>query len=89
MNFSQVKEQAKGNMGKCKVCPVCNGVACRSTIPGPGAKGAGDTAIRNYASWQRIRVNMDTICEPFEADTTFTMFGRKFKIGRASCRERV
>ena len=28
-------------------CPVCNGVACKNQIPGPGAKGVGDTAIRN------------------------------------------
>ena len=78
MNFSQVMEQARGNMGKCKVCPVCNGMGCRNTIPGPGAKGVGDTAIRNYQAWQRVRLNMDTICEPQDVDTTFTLFGREF-----------
>lgn len=78
MNFSQVMEQARGNMGKCKVCPVCNGQGCRNTIPGPGAKGVGDTAIRNYQAWQRVRLNMDTICEPQDVDTTFTLFGREF-----------
>ncbi len=43
--------------------PVCNGVACKNQIPGPGAKGVGDTAIRNYNKWADIRVNMDTLCE--------------------------
>ena len=38
----------------------CNGVACKNQIPGPGAKGVGDTAIRNYNKWADIRVNMDT-----------------------------
>ena len=48
MNYNEVMAQARGNMGKCKACPVCNGIACRNTVPGPGAKGVGDTAIRNY-----------------------------------------
>ena len=78
MNYSEVMAAARGNMGKCKACPVCNGLACRNTVPGPGAKGVGDTAIRNYEMWQRIRVNMDTLCPYGEADTRFTLFGRTF-----------
>ena len=78
MTYQEVMAQAKGSMGKCKACPVCNGQACRNTIPGPGAKGVGDTAIRNYDAWQRLRVNMDTLCPYGEADTAFTLFGRTF-----------
>ena len=49
MNYSDVLSNARQNIGKyCKACPVCNGVACKNQIPGPGAKGVGDTAIRNY-----------------------------------------
>ena len=33
--------------GFCRMCPECNGRACGNKIPGPGAKGIGDTAIRN------------------------------------------
>ena len=78
MTYQEAMAQAKGNMGKCKACPVCNGLACRNTIPGPGAKGVGDTAIRNYDAWQKIRVNMDTLCSCGDADTRFTLFGRTF-----------
>ena len=78
MNFSEVMEKARGNMGRCKACPVCNGLACRNQIPGPGAKGVGDTAVRNYEKWQEIRVNMDTLCKSGSADTGFELFGRKF-----------
>ena len=78
MNYNEVMAAARGNMGKCKACPVCNGVACRNTVPGPGAKGVGDTAIRNYEAWQKIRVNMDTLCPYGDADTRFTLFGRTF-----------
>ena len=78
MTYQEVMAQAKGSMGKCKACPVCNGQACRNTIPGPGAKGVGDTAIRNYDAWQKIRVNMDTLCPCGDADTSFSLFGRTF-----------
>ena len=63
----------------CKACPVCNGKACTSEMPGPGAKGTGTVAIRNYEKWQDICVNMDTICENGKADTSFEIFGRTYK----------
>ena len=46
MNYSDVLANARQCIGKyCKACPVCNGVACKNQIPGPGAKGVGDTEI--------------------------------------------
>ena len=78
MTYQEVLQQARGHMGACKVCPVCNGAACRNTIPGPGAKRMGDTATRNFDKWQQIRVNMDTLVPSREADTTFSLFGRTF-----------
>ena len=73
-------ENARTSMGPyCKACPVCNGKACTSQMPGPGAKGTGTVAIRNYEKWQDICVNMDTICENGKADTSFEIFGRTYK----------
>ena len=80
MTCQEVIEKAKGNIGPyCKACPVCNGKACRNQMPGPGAKGVGDTAIRNYDKWQEIRVNMDTITENTPVDTSLELFGQKFR----------
>lgn len=80
MNFQEVIEQARGSLGSvCKACPVCNGKACGNKIPGPGAKGVGDTAIRNYEKWQEIRVNMDTICGHETPDASLELFGKTFK----------
>ena len=59
--------------------PGYNGAACRNLMPGPGAKGIGDTAIRNYNKWKEIRINMDTIAENVSVDTSLEIFGRKFK----------
>lgn len=80
MTYDEVLKSARGNMGRyCKVCPVCNGAACKNQMPGPGAKGVGDNAVRNYQKWQEIRVNMDTIHENKPIDTSVELFGRTFK----------
>lgn len=80
MNYQEILENARTCMGPyCKACPVCNGKACTSQMPGPGAKGTGTVAIRNYEKWQDICVNMDTICENGKADTSLEIFGRTYK----------
>ena len=80
MTYPEVLANARECIGKyCKACPVCNGVACKNQIPGPGAKGVGDTAIRNYNKWAEIRVNMDTLCEGGTPDTHMELFGKSFK----------
>lgn len=81
MTYQEVIENARKNIGKyCKACNVCNGKACANQIPGPGAKGSGDGAIRNFDAWKKIRLNMDTICENGAVDTSFTLFGKKFDL---------
>ncbi len=80
MNYNEMLLQARSCIGSyCKACNVCNGRACRNQIPGPGAKGVGDTAIRNYDKWQEIRVNMDTLCEGREPNTSVKLFGKEFR----------
>ena len=77
MTYQEVLAAARTCSGpSCKACPVCNGRACGSTMPGPGAKGTGTVAIRNYEAWQNIDLNMDTICENKPVDTTFRFFAR-------------
>ena len=80
MTYGELLAQARENIGEsCKVCPVCNGLACKNRMPGPGAKGTGDVAARNYEKWQEIRVNMDTLTENRPVDTSCTLFGRRFR----------
>lgn len=39
MDYNEVLAQARTCMGPyCKACPVCNGLGCRNTVPGPGAE---------------------------------------------------
>ena len=81
MTYQEVLAQARTCSGPhCKACPVCNGLACKNTVPGPGAKGIGTGFIRNYQKWQELCVNMDTICENKPVDTTAQLFGREFAL---------
>ena len=42
MDYQNVIEQARSCIGPyCRACPVCDGRACKNTMPGPGAKGMG------------------------------------------------
>lgn len=80
MTYEEVLSNAKTCMGEfCKACPVCNGKACSNKVPGPGSKGSGTVAIRNYDKWQELCINMDTICENKPLDLTSEIFGRAFK----------
>ena len=49
MTYQELLETARTCSGPyCKACPVCNGRACKNTMPGPGSKGTGTVAARNY-----------------------------------------
>ena len=79
MTYQEILDHSRTQIGPyCKSCKICNGLTCKNTIPGPGAKG--DIAVRNYEAWQQIRVNMDTICENGPADTTFDFFGHRLAL---------
>lgn len=81
MTYQEILAAARTCNGPfCKGCDVCNGMGCRNTIPGPGAKGNGTGFIRNYQKWQEICLNMDTICENKPVDTTFDFFGTKLHL---------
>lgn len=81
MTYEEVLKEARTCMGPyCKSCPVCNGRACANAIPGPGAKGLGTGAIRNYQKWQELCLNMDTIGEGGPVDTGWEAFGKRFRL---------
>lgn len=81
MKVEQILQKSRENMNNlCKSCPVCNGRACRNTIPGPGAKGSGTVAIRNYDAWKNIYLVMDTICENTPVSTQMELFGHTFRL---------
>ena len=80
MTYEEAILAARGNLKLCHACPVCNGIACKNTIPGPGSKGTGTVAPRNYNAWQEIYLNLDTIAENRGVDTSLELFGEKFAL---------
>lgn len=78
MNYTDVLREAKNNMGTfCKVCPICNGIACRGVIPGPGGKGLGLGFTRNYEDLRKVELEMDTLYQDEPIDTSWEIFGQK------------
>lgn len=79
MNFEEVRLKAKENIGiYCKACKVCNGIACKGVIPGPGGKGSGDVFVRNYNELRNVKIEMDTIFEKKDIDPSIEIFGKRF-----------
>lgn len=81
MTYDQLLTAARSQIGPhCKACPVCNGQACKNAIPGPGAKGSGTVAIRNYQAWQDILLNLEPISSNAPVDTRFSWLGETYEL---------
>ena len=80
MTYNEVQSLARGQMGYCHSCPVCDGLGCKNTIPGPGSKGSGTVFHRNYEAWQHVMINMDTIGNAGKTDTSLELFGETFDL---------
>lgn len=79
MTYQEVLENARKVLQpKCRVCPECNGVACKGEVPGVGAvgSGAGFTECRAYL--KSIKLHMDAVHEDYEVDPSLELFGRRF-----------
>lgn len=76
--YQEMLSDIRGKLTHCKACPVCNGIACGNNMPGPGCKGPGNVAARNFSKWGDVLLNMDTIAENKAPSTDFQLFGRKF-----------
>lgn len=81
MNYNDVKKAAKENLnGSCKVCRVCNGVACSGEVPGMGGKGTGNAFTENLRALEKHKLNMRVIHDAKNPDTSVELFGKKMDI---------
>ena len=80
MTYAEILEQARKALApRCKVCPVCNGRACAGVMPGPGGKGTGATAQRNFSYLaEHVKVEQRVLRAPFETDCTLELAGKQF-----------
>jgi len=61
----------------CRVCPVCNGVACSGNAGGIAGAGSGMSFQNNFTALQRVRLVMRTLHDVTKADPSTTIFGHK------------
>lgn len=78
MTYQEVLENARKRMApRCRVCPECNGIACKGVMPGPAGKGASRTFQRNVA-WlgEHVKLEMDVTGGNQERNMeNFTLWG--------------
>ncbi|WP_297212719.1 MULTISPECIES: alpha-hydroxy-acid oxidizing protein [Thermodesulfovibrio] len=81
MNWQEVKKVAKEKLKPyCRVCPVCNGVVCAGEVPGMGGVGTGSSFKANIEALNRYKLNLSTIHEVRQPDTTFKLFNETLSI---------
>ncbi len=64
----------------CRVCPVCNGVACAQASEPIAGAGSGMSFQNNFSALQRVKVTMRNIHDVTKADTSTTIFGHRISL---------
>lgn len=81
MNEKEVKIKARELLQPfCRVCPECNGVACRGEVPGMGGKGSGMAFIKNFEDLKEIGLNMKVLHGIDKVDTKITLFNEDLNL---------
>ena len=78
LSEKEILEKARERLyPTCRVCPVCNGVACSGDSGGIAGAGSGMSFQNNFTALQRVRLVMRTMHDVTKADPSTTIFGRK------------
>ena len=64
----------------CRVCPVCDGVACSGDAGGIAGVGTGMSFQNNFTALGRVKLLMRNVHDVTRADTSTTIFGRKISL---------
>ncbi|MGM9942212.1 MAG: alpha-hydroxy-acid oxidizing protein [Bulleidia sp.] len=67
-------------MLKCRECRKCNGIACAGEIPGLGGKDSGRSFIRNVEMMNRVKIQMDVLCDDGVVDPSVRILGMDLAI---------
>jgi 4-hydroxymandelate oxidase len=65
----------KSMQGHCRVCPVCNGVACAGEVPGMGGLGTGASFRANLEALAAHRLEMRLLHDVAAPKTAVTLLG--------------
>jgi len=81
MNLAEIKQRAREKMkGYCRVCKICDGVACAGEVPGMGGTGTGSSFTANVKALAKLKLNMRTIHDAKDPDISTNIFGIKLSM---------
>ncbi|MGB9868045.1 MAG: alpha-hydroxy-acid oxidizing protein [Bacillota bacterium] len=81
MDLETVRKRAAEKLaGTCKVCRLCNGVACAGQVPGFGGVGTGSSFINNVEALARRKLNLKVLHSVKEPDTRVRLFGMELSM---------
>ena len=81
MDMKEIRAVAKENLKDfCRVCPLCNGVACAGEVPGMGGALTGSSFKANVEDLAKVKVRLKTIHDAKNPDLTFDFFGAKLDL---------
>lgn len=81
MDLQEIKKVAREKMkGYCRVCKVCNGVACAGEVPGMGGVGTGSAFTANIDTLAQIKLNLRTLHSAKDPDITTELLGMKLSM---------
>lgn len=81
MEWSEVRAAAKERFhGACRVCPVCNGVACSGEVPGMGGIGSGTGFHNNFRALADCKLNLRTVHRAHAPSMAATLFGHELRM---------
>jgi isopentenyl diphosphate isomerase/L-lactate dehydrogenase-like FMN-dependent dehydrogenase len=79
--MQDIRKKARERVkAKCRVCPVCNGVACAGDVPGMGGIGTGVSFQNNVKALAALRLAMRVLHEANDPDCGAELFGRKLSL---------
>ncbi len=88
MDWKEMRTIAREKFaGSCRVCPVCNGVACAGEVPGMGGQGTGASFKNNVLALEGYRLSLRTVHSVSDPKITCKIFGMDLAmpvIGRQS-----
>ncbi len=76
MDMKEVRKVARERMkGYCRVCPVCNGVACAGgEVPGMGGSLTGAAFKSNVEDLSKVKLKLRTIHDAKDPNMEFQFF---------------
>ena len=81
MDLHSMKAAAKQKFaGVCRVCSVCNGVACAGEVPGMGGLGTGAAFRHNVQALADCRLNLRTVHDVKVTDMSCRIFGLELAV---------